>query len=168
MENKFPSRKRMRMENYDYSSYGAYFITICTQNKKPILSRIVGGDVLDAPIGDVLDAPTSYVQNTSYNVKLLPYGKIADRYIKQLSDFYNHISVESYVIMPNHIHLLLFVKPTEDELVENTILSNSGASRTSPPTRQHSTISRFVSTFKRYCNREYEKTFGKNLFMITL
>ena len=49
MENEFPSRKRMRMENYDYSSYGAYFITICTQNKKPILSRIVGGDVLVAP-----------------------------------------------------------------------------------------------------------------------
>ena len=35
-----------------------------------------------------------------------------------------------------------------------------GASRTSPPTRQHSSVSRFVSTFKRFCNKEY----GENIW----
>ena len=36
------NRKRNRLESYDYSQNGAYFITICTQDREPILSAIVG------------------------------------------------------------------------------------------------------------------------------
>ena len=70
-----------------------YFITICTEKRKQILSEIVGGDVLDAP----------------KSVKLLPYGKIAEKYLNQLNNFYDSIEVDKYVIMPNHIHIVLFV-----------------------------------------------------------
>ena len=91
MEDKYPERKRTRIKNYDYSSIGAYFITICTKNRAEILSNIVGGDVLDAPI----------------NVRLLVHGEIAEKYIRQLNDFYKEIKAESYVIMPDHIHILL-------------------------------------------------------------
>ena len=38
-----PVRKDIRLKNYDYSSPGAYFITICTENRKQLLSKIVGG-----------------------------------------------------------------------------------------------------------------------------
>ena len=131
-ENECVKRKRNRLEKYDYSSTGAYFITICTEGRREILSRIVVG-------GDVLDAPK--------NEKLLPYGKIAEKYIHQLNNFYNDIVVDRYVIMPNHIHIMLFV-------------SENGASRTSPPTKQHATVSKFVSTFKRFCNKEY----GENIW----
>ena len=93
-----------------------------------MLSRIVGTGVLDGP-----------------DVTLLPYGKIAAKYIDQLNDFYEHLSVESYVIMPNHIHILLNVK---------------GPSGTPVPTRQNSVVSLFVSTFKRFCNKEY----GRNIW----
>ena len=47
METELPNRKPTRLKSFDYSSAGAYFITICTQNKQKILSHIVGGDVLD-------------------------------------------------------------------------------------------------------------------------
>ena len=125
MEN-LPKRKQNRIRDYDYSTSGAYFITICTRDKRKILSRIVGGDVLDAP-----------------KTELLQYGEIADKYINQLDKFYGNIEIDKYVIMPDHIHLLLFVY-------------DDGASRTSPPTtKQHSVVSRFVSTFKRFCNKEY-------------
>ena len=172
-----PKRKSTRLKNFNYSNTGAYFVTICTKNRKRILSYIphksatdlqlhlddtqnkenktVGGDVLDAPHGvpgdtqnkenktvggDVLDAPQS--------IKLLPCGKIVDKFIKQLNDFYDDINVDQYVIMPNHIHIMLFVL-------------DNGASRTSLPTaRQHSAVSQFVSTLKRFCNREY----GENIF----
>ena len=126
MENNLPKRKSIRLSDFDYSFAGVYFITICTDNRRQILSKIVGGDVLDAPC----------------SVELLSYGKIADKYIKQLNDFYDDIKVDQYVIMPNHIHMML-------DVVDN------GASRTSPPTRQHATVSRFVSTLKRFCNKEY-------------
>ena len=48
-EKELPKRKPTRLQCFDYSSAGAYFITICTHNRHKILSHIVGGDVLDAP-----------------------------------------------------------------------------------------------------------------------
>ena len=126
-EKKYSIRKEPRLKGFDYSTSGVYFITICTQNRRKILSRVVGGDVLDAP----------------QSVELLSYGIIADKILNQLNSFYENLSVEDYVIMPNHIHILLYVKPLYN-----------GASRTSPPTKQHSAVSQFVSTFKRFCNKE--------------
>lgn len=131
-QDKLPQRKHTRLKHFDYSSCGAYFITICTHNRQCILSRInVGGDVPDAP----------------QCVDLLPFGVIADRYIQQLNEFYDEITIDQYVIMPNHIHILL-------------IVSYNGASGTSHPTKQHSIVSKFVSTFKRFCNKEY----GNNIW----
>jgi len=43
------NRKNMRLEGFDYSSPGSYFITICTKNRHKILCDIVGGGALDAP-----------------------------------------------------------------------------------------------------------------------
>jgi len=124
------NRKTMRLVGYDYNTPGAYFLTICTKNKKCILSRIVGSGRLGSP-----------------KTELLPYGKIAEKYILQLNDFYDDLSIESYVIMPNHIHILL-------------CLSEQGPSRTPVPTVQNSKVSQFVSTFKRFCNKE----FGNNIW----
>ena len=103
-------RKTPRYQSFDYNSVGVYFITICTQNRRCILSRIVGTGVLDCP-----------------QPELTRYGEIADKYIKQLNDFYEHLSVEKYVIMPNHIHLLLWLK-------ENKNKTDNGQSRTPVPT----------------------------------
>ena len=90
--NNWHNRCNTRLSEYDYSTPGAYFLTICVEKRRCLLSRIIGDGI---PYG-----PT---------VELLPYGKIADKYINQLSGFYDDISVESYVIMPNHIHILLRV-----------------------------------------------------------
>jgi REP element-mobilizing transposase RayT len=79
-----------------------------------------------------------------YRILLTKCGQIADKYIRQLNDFYDDLSVESYVIMPNHIHIMLWVKG-----------AGNGPSRTPVPTVQNSVPSRFVSTFKRFCNKEY-------------
>ncbi len=128
------NRKNHRLQGFDYNEVGVYFITVCTQNRRCILSRIVGTGVLDCP-----------------KIELTKYGEIADKYIGQLNDFYNHLSIESYVIMPNHIHILLYVK-------ENKRISENGQSRTPVPTnveRANSTVSKFISTFKRFCNKEY-------------
>ena len=139
-ENNFPKRKPTRLSGFDYSTSGAYFITICTANRRKILSTIVGVDVLDDP----------------KNVNLLPHGRVADKYINQLSGFYENIKVDRYVIMPNHIHIMLLV-------FEN------GSSGTSTPTdkklqKQHSEVSRFVSTFKRFCNKEYGTNIWQRYF----
>ncbi len=84
-----PKRKPTRLTGYDYSASGAYFITICVKNKKPMLSNIVGQGLAPA-------------EN-----KLSDYGKIAQEQMEALEVRYKGIKIEKYVIMPNHIHLLL-------------------------------------------------------------
>ena len=89
----FPKRKVLRLKDYDYSQTGGYFITFCTENRAPVLSRItVGKAALRLP-----------------QVELTEYGRITEKYIQNISVAYPHISVENYVIMPNHVHLLLLV-----------------------------------------------------------
>ena len=77
-------------------------------------------------------------------VELLPHGKVADKYIRQIHTFYEYISVDQYVIMPDHIHLLVRI---------------SGHPVRGVPTKT-SAVAQFVGTFKRYCNKEY----GKNIW----
>ena len=129
-----PQRRPNRIPDYDYSQNGAYFITICTQNRRKILSKIVGTPVPGCP-----QEPSP---------KLLPYGQIADKYILQMDSYYENLSVDKYVIMPDHIHLLI------------TIHNTDGHPGTGVPTKRTSVIARFVGTFKRFCNKEY----GENIW----
>ena len=121
-----PKRKSPRLRGYDYSSPGGYFVTSCTADRKCILSRVVGGDVHDAP-----------------QIELSTYGKTADQQLRQMDAIYTHISVERAVIMLNHIHLLLMIHggPT----------GTSAPTKT----RQHQAVADFVFTFKRFCNKVY-------------
>ncbi len=142
------NRKTTRLKGANYNSNSAVFLTICTKDRRCILSRIVGTGVLDGP------------KPHGPKIELTQYGEIADKYINQLSKFYNNLSVESYVIMPNHIHILLWVKG-EREGLQRTSEDNgphreaSLSVRTPVPTVQNSILARFVSTFKRFCNKEY-------------
>lgn len=88
--NSVPKRKRNRLLGYDYSLPSTYFLTICTKDRKEILSKItVGTGVLDCP-----------------KIELSKFGVIADEQINKMNEFYNDILVEKYVIVPNHIDYL--------------------------------------------------------------
>lgn len=132
-----PKRKQNRLQEYDYSTAGAYFVTICTHERRNILCEIVPAEINTVGAG-VLDRP---------QVKLLPHGVVAEKLIRQMDSFYDHLSVDAFVIMPNHIHLLLRI-------------SDDGRSGTPAPTKGNSAIAWFVSTFKRFCNKEY----GENIW----
>ena len=138
-----PFRKRTRLQNYDYSTPGYYFITICTHNRAKILSDIVpavcpGGHTLH-PMSDhssdfvgrgIPDAP---------QIQLSAYGKIVQGQLESMAQFYDDIILEKYVVMPNHIHLLIHIKGHLDP---------------DESSRANERISRFVGTFKRFCNRQ--------------
>ena len=97
-ENKLPERKRNRLQNYDYSANGVYFITVCTKDKKNILWAKIQPDFVGE---DIILPPDS--------INLSPYGRIAKDAIENISKHYSNIEVLQYVIMPNHIHLMLFI-----------------------------------------------------------
>ena len=88
-----PERKQIRMPEYDYDSNGAYFITVCTRDRKSILSKISVGTTIGRP-PDVI---------------LTKYGRTVEEAIQQIHVIYPSVHVDNYVIMPNHIHLLLFL-----------------------------------------------------------
>ena len=87
-----PNRKNTRLKNFDYSENGYYFVTICTADHKEILSTVNVGRGL---------APAE--------VFLSPIGKIAEEQILGLPLRYPLVQIEKYVIMPNHIHMLIFI-----------------------------------------------------------
>ena len=78
-----PKRKQNRLTDYDYSQPGCYFITICTRDKKHTLGTVVGADVLIGP-----------------HVALSAKGRAVRDVISQMP------TIEEYVIMPNHIHVV--------------------------------------------------------------
>ena len=95
-QNILPKRKKNRLEDFDYSSCGAYFITICTSKRQNCFWKNTSAKI---------DCPQ--------DVELSRYGELANEAVKNISQTYPAISVETYVIMPNHLHLLLLIK-TDD------------------------------------------------------
>jgi len=95
-QKEMPRRKKIRLDHYDYSSCGTYFITICTAERRKYFWNHVG-----ATIGRPQD------------IELSHYGKIVNDAICGISSAYPAISVENYVIMPNHIHMLLQIRSDE-------------------------------------------------------
>ncbi|WP_317855346.1 transposase [Chakrabartyella piscis] len=90
-----PKRKQNRLANYDYSQNGAYFITICTKDKQNILwneTHVVGAS----------SARQKYT--------LSDCGRIVDTAIMGIDKIYTTITIDKYVIMPNHIHMILVIE----------------------------------------------------------
>ena len=85
-----PERKNIRLRNYNYSQTGMYFVTICCKNKEHLLGTVVGTDALVRP---------PYVE-------LSEEGKIVENCIQTAGQIYSNVNVDSYVVMPNHTHVI--------------------------------------------------------------
>ena len=96
--NELPKRKHIRIEDYDYSTPGAYFITVCTVNREKIFWSDRRGE---------LCSPA--------NVPLSDIGMIVDNEIKKLNSVYDAVRVDKYCIMPDHIHFILSIDTDENE-----------------------------------------------------
>ena len=123
-----PIRKPTRLKNYDYSSNGAYFITICTHKKKNILCEIVGEGLCTLPIA-----------------KLTPIGEAVNESIKYIACHYDNIAVDKFVIMPNHIHL---------------IITNQTGGHGDPPLQ----IYDIIGNLKSFTTHKYGKTLWQRSF----
>lgn len=88
-----PNRKPNRLKEYDYSLPNAYFITICTAERRNLLWANVGASIA-----------------RPCDVQLSAYGQIVNAAIRSIPTHYTSVSLDHYVIMPNHIHLLLQIQ----------------------------------------------------------
>ena len=95
--NELPKRKHIRIEGYDHSTPGAYFITVCTANREKLFWNSVGADMIRPE-----------------NLPFSAAGKIAEQGILQVTTHYKNVAVDKYCIMPDHIHLILRIEPDVD------------------------------------------------------
>jgi len=107
--NDFPNRKEIRITDYDYSTPGAYFITVCTKNRENIFWTDRRGELCSpACIVDTGD------QRSPLRVELSDIGIIVDHEIKKLTCIYDAVRVDKYCIMPDHIHFIISINTDEN------------------------------------------------------
>ena len=84
-------RKPTRVKNFDYSTKGCYFITICAVKKeKAVFGKIKRESLQTEP-----------------HIQLTVFGKIIKKQIKEINSVYDDVNIFPYVIMPNHIHFII-------------------------------------------------------------
>ena len=86
MKYKLKNRQSIRLRGYDYSKQGAYFITICTHQRKNLFAEITNG-----------------------HIKLTEYGNIVKTQWQEIPNRFQNIILDEYVIMPNHIHGIIHI-----------------------------------------------------------
>lgn len=91
--NELSKRKPIRIENYDYSTPGAYVITVCVNDRKPILWNV----------GAATCRPN-----------LSKIGAVVETAILQIPEHYPAVSLDKYCVMPDHIHMILSINTDED------------------------------------------------------
>ncbi|MEZ3496696.1 MAG: hypothetical protein K1V97_03920 [Lachnospiraceae bacterium] len=102
------------------------------KDRRPILSTIVGGDALIAP-----------------QIRLTEIGKITEKHIQKINLVYTDVTVEKYIIMPDHIHLLLFIDGFGD-----------GTMKESSPTN----LSTVIRSLKTFVTRDVGKSIWQRSF----
>ncbi len=83
------NRRTIRLQNYDYTQPGFYFVTICTYKKKWMFGEIVNDEM---HLNDV--------------------GKVIQSTWNTLPGRFPHVELDEYVIMPNHIHGIIIIEET--------------------------------------------------------
>ena len=153
-EKEFPKRKPTRLKNFDYSSKGAYFVTICVRDRMKILSEIVRTDLtvtdktISISVGEGLAPP-------EFTVRLKPCGEIVKEQLHLLETRFSSVTIEDYVIMPDHIHAIIFL--------------HGKAGGASPSPTLDDVVCAFKSLTSRSCKQKYgiEKCFSARLLSIS-
>ncbi len=95
--NNLLKRKQIRIKDYDYSTPGAYFITVCTANRENLFWSDRRGE---------LCSPA--------NVSLSDIGIVVDNEIRKLNSVYDAVKVDKYCIMPDHVHFIISINTDEN------------------------------------------------------
>lgn len=98
-----PVRKRNRLKDYDYSTNGYYFVTICSKDKNKTFGSISNPE-----------------QNYTKYSKL---GFIIEKHILNIEKHYDDVRINKYVIMPNHVHMIVVIGCNDNNRVEKHSLS---------------------------------------------
>ena len=128
MQDKFQNKYRIpsaRLQNWDYSSNGAYFITICTQNREHYF-----GEIKDAAM------------------QLSTIGQLAEQYWKEIPNHFPFVELENFVVMPNHIHGILIINKLHDDITAEMRLIASVRDNIAPENDDNLAETRLIASVR--------------------
>jgi len=112
-------RRSVRLKGYDYSNPGAYYVTICTWNRDCIFGEIINGEM-----------------------KLNEFGEVVNREWLCSSEIRREIELDEFVVMPNHIHGIIFINGN------GNTAHDLGANGCSPLRKRSRSLSSFIAGYK--------------------
>jgi REP element-mobilizing transposase RayT len=137
-------RRSIRLPEYDYSQEGAYFVTIITQDRKCLFGEVIEREMV---LNDV--------------------GKMVEQVWKDIPKRFPSVNVDTYMVMPNHIHGIIVIEQTYiKEMYEHGLSSGVRATHASPlqTTRpkgpKPKSIGAIVGSFKSAATNRINKTFN--------
>ncbi len=95
-------RNSLRLKDYDYSQPGAYFITICTENKICYLGNIVDGITISYPISDIIR-----------------------EICQEIPKKFQGVDLDAFIIMPNHVHGIVIINKECRNMIQQTCRNNT-------------------------------------------
>ncbi len=118
-------RKSIRLRNYDYSLPGSYFVTICVKDRKNLF-----GDIIDGVM------------------HLNQYGMIVKSMWDEITNHYNGILLDEFIVMPNHVHGIII------------IIDNVVGARSPRPYNRKITLGNIIAFFKYHSTKHINEIRG--------
>ena len=128
--------KSTRLPNYDYSSNGYYFVTICSQKKFCYFGQIVNSQM-----------------------QLSQVGKIAQKHWQEIPQHFDGVYIDEYVIMPNHVHGIIVINRPNN--VETRNFASLQPNKFAPlkPGSLQTIIYAYKSSVTRWCRQNGDDDF---------
>ena len=164
---KFKNKYRIssaRLQSWDYSANGAYFITICTENREHFF-----GEIVDTP-----NVETRLIASLPI-MQLNKLGQMAEKYWLEIPNHFPFVELGNFVVMPNHIHGILIIdkinkQNLDTQNVETRLIAslqsqqpqskptdiNGGFAGNKNP-MLHDNISRIIRWYKGRCSFDIRK-----------
>jgi hypothetical protein len=123
-------RKKLRLENYDYSSPGAYFVTICCYKRRPVLGEI----------------------NVLGKIILTEFGTQINHWYSKIEEKFLSVKCDQFICMPDHVHMIIQILqsinepgPTRRSAPTNPLLPHPvGAGLCARPRHRKTIIGRMI------------------------
>lgn len=114
-----------RLRDWDYSSRGWYFVTICAHGRARIFGEVVNCEV-----------------------RLSRLGRIADSHLRTLPEHYSNVQVDAHVVMPNHVHAIIMIDGQHCFSPDATMRLRSPKTSSSFATPKAGSLSAIIRSYK--------------------